>query len=171
MEGVDWNNVSIPDGHSASVDELWDHFKTSFVLVADRHAPIIQKRVRGVDNCPWLNKTIKSSMRHRDYLLAKARKRNQSEDWANYRRFRNQVSNSIKKAKAAYNRRLIDECGNDHKAFWRTMKKILPGEKKAVSPSIKTGETLSTDKKCIASSFNKFFTSAATRLVDRLYAV
>lgn len=48
------------------------------------------------------------------------------------------------------------------------MKKILPGEKKAVSTRIKIGETLSSDKKCIANAFNKFFTSAATRLLDAI---
>ena len=50
FEGVEWKSSSIPEGQSISVDELWVHFKTSFVTVADRHAPIIQKRVRGVYN-------------------------------------------------------------------------------------------------------------------------
>ena len=51
LEDVEWKSSSIPEGQSISFDELWVHFKTSFVTVADRHAPIIQKRVGGVDNC------------------------------------------------------------------------------------------------------------------------
>ena len=78
------------------------------------------------------------------------------------------MSNSIKKAKGAYNRRLVDECGNSHKAFGRTMKKILPGKTKTVSTKIQTGETLSSDKKCIANAFNKCFTNAATRLLHAI---
>ena len=31
-------------------------------MVADRHAPVIQKRVRGVHNCPLLNRSIKVNM-------------------------------------------------------------------------------------------------------------
>ena len=41
-----------------NLDQLWHDFKSAFVSVADRHA-IIQRRVRGIDNCPWLNKEIK----------------------------------------------------------------------------------------------------------------
>ena len=78
------------------------------------------------------------------------------------------MSNSIKKAKGAYNRRLVDECGNDHKAFWRTMKETLPGKTKTVCTKIRIEETLSSDKKCIANAFNKFFTNAATRLLHAI---
>ena len=83
-EGVTWNSVSAPDGPPVGVNDLWTDFKRAFVTVADRHAPVIQKRVRGVDNCPWLNRSIKVNMRQRDYFLKKARKTNHSEDWASY---------------------------------------------------------------------------------------
>ena len=168
LEGVNWNSVSNPNGRSGSVEALWADFKHKFVTVADHHAPIIQKRVRGIDNCPWLNKNIKLNMRQRDYFLGKARKTNHSEDWSNYRCFRNRVTRDVKKAKADYNKRIIDESGGDHRSFWKTMKKILPGEKKSTSPSIRVNGTLSSDKRCIASAFNTFFASAATRLVDSL---
>ena len=62
------------------VDQLWHDFKNAFVSVADRHAPIIQRRVRGIDNGPWLNKEFKSVMRQQDYFHSKARKTNNSED-------------------------------------------------------------------------------------------
>lgn len=64
-----------------------------------------------------------------DYFHSKARNTNLSEDRAGYRCYRNRVSNAIKKA--VYNRRLLHNTGNDHKTFWRPMKKILPcaGEK------------------------------------------
>ena len=137
-------------------------------MVADRHAPVIQKRVCGVDNCPWLNRSIKVNMRQRDYFLRKARTTNHFEDWARYRCFRNRVTNDIKKAKAAYHRCLIDESGGDPKTFWKTMKKILPGEKRATSPNISVNGSVTSDKRCIANAFNKFFASAATRLMSVL---
>ena len=118
--------------------------------------------------CPWLNKNIKINMRRRDFLLKKARKTNKSEAWANYRCCRNGVSNSIRKAKASYDHRLSKDSGKDHKAFWKTMKKILPGEKTAVSPKINTGQSITTDRRTIARAFNKFFVGAATRLLECL---
>ena len=111
---------------------------------------------------------FKINMHRRDFLLKKARKTNNSEDWANYRCCRNGVSNSIRKAKASYNHRLIKDSGKDQKAFWKTMKKILPGEKTAVSPKINTGQSITTDRKTIARAFNKFFVGAATRLLECL---
>ena len=94
-------NIFIPSGFVTNVDQLWHDFKSAFFSVADRHAPIIQRRVRGIDNCPWHNKDIKSVMRQRDYFHSKARKTNDSEDWPSYRCHRNSVSNAIKKGKGA----------------------------------------------------------------------
>ena len=74
-----------------NVDQRWDDFKSAFVSVADRHAPIIQRRVRWIDNGPWLNKEIKSVMRQQDYFHSKARKTNNSGDWPSYRCHRNCV--------------------------------------------------------------------------------
>ncbi|RMX44390.1 hypothetical protein pdam_00011198 [Pocillopora damicornis] len=86
-------------------------------------------------------------MRRRHFLLKKARKTINSEDWTNYR---------IRKAKASYNHRLIKDSGKDH------------GEKTAVSPKINTGQSITTDRKTIARAFNKFFVGAATRLLECL---
>ena len=95
-------NTFIPSGFVTNVDQLWHDFKSAFVSVADRHAPIIQRRVRGIDNCPWLNKEIKSVMRQRDYFHSKVRKTNNPWHWPSYRCQRNCVSNAVKKAKASY---------------------------------------------------------------------
>ena len=36
---------------------LWN----AFVSIADRHAPVVQKCVCGIDNCPWLDSNISST--------------------------------------------------------------------------------------------------------------
>jgi hypothetical protein len=60
----------IPNGNiSTCVNDLWNSFSSAFFSIANRHAPIIQKRVWGVDNCPWLKKEIKCDIRQRDYLI------------------------------------------------------------------------------------------------------
>ena len=46
------------------------------------------------------------------------------------------------------------------------MKKILPGKRKDASPNISIGGNLTSDKNLIAESFNKFFTSSVTRLLE-----
>ena len=48
------------------------------------------------------------------------------------------------------------------------MKKILLGEKKVTSPYIKVDGVVSSEKQCIANAFNKFFASAASKLMATL---
>ena len=70
LKSVDWNIDRDPSGineRQDCVDELWSDFKAKFVAVADRHAPLIQKKVRGIDNCPWMTGKIKKDIRQRDY--------------------------------------------------------------------------------------------------------
>lgn len=107
-------------------------------------------------------------MHQRDYFHKKATKGNTSEDWANYCHFCNRVTKETRSAKASYNKQLIKASGGDHRSFWRTMKKILSGEKKATSPNIKINAIVSSDKQCIANAFNKFFASTASKLMATL---
>lgn len=128
----------------------------------------MHKRVRGVENCPWLNSDIKRDMREHDYFLMKAGKTRLSENWTKHRYYRNRVTCKIKKAKEAYNRHVIIEDGHDSEAFWRTVKKRLPSDSKEPSPTIKIGNNLSSEKCSTANAFNIYFTNAVTCLVDSL---
>ena len=84
-------------------------------MVAERHAPLIQKRVHGFQNCPWVSSKIKQDIRQRDYYLKKARKTNRDEDWLNYRASRNRVTKNIRKVKQAYNKWLVESHCSDEK--------------------------------------------------------
>ncbi len=75
MKNAD-ESLSIPEGDCADVNDMWNTFEQGFVSVANNHAPLIQKRVRGINNCPWMNNDIKRDMRQRDYFLKKAHKSN-----------------------------------------------------------------------------------------------
>ena len=111
---------------------------------------------------------IKKDIRQRDYFLKKARKSSRDEDWLAYKSMRNRVTNSVKRAKQTYNKKLIDNHKDDTKAFWRTMKKIIPGNKSSGgSKNINIDGVLcseASDGKKIANGFNNFFASAAVRL-------
>ena len=157
------------------VDKLWLNFTSAFLKVADHHAPLLQKRVRGVDNCPWMTGQIKKDIRQRDYFLKKARKSSRDEDWLAYKSMRNRVTNSVKRAKQTYNKKLIDNHKDDTKAFWRTMKKIIPGNKSSGgSKNINIDGVLCSEAshgQKIANDFNSFFASAAVRLKRALGSV
>ena len=166
LKDIDWSTQLNSQEYREvnDVELMWEKFKTTFVTVADRHAPSITKRVRGIDNCPWMTGEIKRDIRQREYHLKKARKLNCNEYWASYRYYRNSVTNKIRKAKAVYSRKLIEENKHDQKAFWKTVKKILPGETKNITSGIMIDDRLSTDKYQIANAFNKYFIGVVTKL-------
>ena len=172
LKRIDWNCEQDPSGTNVSekvnVNELWTDFESKFLEVADRHAPLIQKTVRGLNSCPWITGNIKKDIRQRDYLLKKARKTSRDEDWLAYKSIRNRVSNSIKKAKQTYNKKLIENNQGDARAFWRTMKSILPGEKKSSPKTMDINGELCSDENRIANHFNSFFATAVSRMKQAL---
>ena len=58
---------SLPLDLANDPNALWNDFKTKFLSVADKHAPIRQRRVRS-EYKPWLTNEIKQMSYHRDYL-------------------------------------------------------------------------------------------------------
>ena len=58
LKGVNWNSAPSPDG-PVIVDKLWHDLKREFIAIAECHAPLTQRHVRGIDNCPWLNTRTK----------------------------------------------------------------------------------------------------------------
>ena len=67
-------------------------FKDLFLTVADKHAPVATRRVRGF-SVPWLTPSIKELMTERDYHHKKAIKTNQELHWSKYKRLSNTVRN------------------------------------------------------------------------------
>ena len=106
LKGVDWNCEQDPSETSEENEVCVDEF-----------------------NCPWMTGNIKRDIRQRDYLLKKARKTSRDEDWLAYKSMRNRVSNSVKKEKQTYNKKLSESHQEDARAFWRTMRTILPGKR------------------------------------------
>ena len=58
---------------SNNPEDLWLKWKTFFLNILDKHAPVKTIRVRG-NNLPYVTTEVKSMMRQRDYLRGKANK-------------------------------------------------------------------------------------------------
>ena len=60
LSSVSWDNLS----KCRDVNDAWLNLKTSFTQSADKHAPLVEKKVRG-RNTPWLSSEIKNVMKER----------------------------------------------------------------------------------------------------------
>ena len=79
LERTLWVNVN----NSGDPNEMWTYWKSKFIAIVDKHAPLKRKRIRNKKS-PWLNVEIKKSMMARDKLKSIAIKTKNSEDWQNY---------------------------------------------------------------------------------------
>ena len=163
------HNPTLSEGLSVNlsvIDQMWLNFKSAFISVVDRHAPVINKRLRGID-CPWLNGEIKKVMYERDKESKIARKTNLAADWEKYKTLRNRVTTLVKSAKGSYNRKLIEDNSGDPKSFWRTLTRLIPG-KKVLPRNIKVDNTSLYCHSTIANVFNKFFVGTISRLTEAM---
>ena len=69
--------------------------------IVDLHVPMKKARVR-MKSLPWISREIRVLMRARTYHLTKAKRSKRMEDWVRFKSFRNQLKQSLKRAKREY---------------------------------------------------------------------
>ena len=154
---------------SQDAEIAYNAFESILTKVFDKHAPVTQKKVRGL-HCPWRTPEILKLIKSRDYHLTKAKKSGNDNDWKLYREYRNKVNSCIRKSKAAYNKHLIEENTKNPKQFWNLVKKLYPSKDTAsvgVS-ALEVNGKLETTKQGIASLFCDYFTTCAEKLCSNL---
>ena len=142
---------------------MWEKL---FTPIMDDFFPVKRKRIRK-NTHPWVNSDILSLMRNRDRARKKALKSKSVDDFGVYKRLRNCVTSSMRKAKTDYFQRQLDDCTGDPKAFWKLMKKVLPSKNKStkIDKLVVDGVDI-TNPKGISDSLNSYFTSIATDLLS-----
>ena len=147
-----------------SFNEAWDGFKTILQSCIDKHAPLIEKTVRGRDT-PWLTSDIKEKIRERDYYLRKAKKSGSELDWSSYRRLRNATTALIRKNKANYQREAFQNNSHSPNDFWKEIKKLYPLKEQKQKPnSFCVNSKVTIEKKEIANGFCAYFTSIGSSI-------
>ena len=151
LQHVPWD---IPEQDKAfeTPDEVWNSFKDHFLTVADKHAPVVTRRVRG-KTLPWFTPEIKNLMQEREHFHKKAIRTNKEIHWSSYKRLRNAFTLKLRKEKRRYYSTRLSEDQNS-KEMWKTLNKILPKKPKTAAEI----ENLS------ATNFNQYFTTIAGSL-------
>ena len=95
---LEWDSLD----NQSCVDKMWDIWKTLFMKVLNKHAPIREKRVKNKPSVPWLTNTIKKQIRERDRLKLLAIRHKSENYWNAYKSCRNRVTDALQEAKTAY---------------------------------------------------------------------
>ena len=93
-------------------------FESIVTESAERHAPLIQKKVHGL-HCSWWTTEIMGLIKTRDCYLKRAQGSGSNHDLSLYRQHRNKVNSNVRKSKASYNRTMMEENAHNPKQFWK----------------------------------------------------
>ena len=145
---------------------MWTEWKTKFLQIVDKHAPIRIKRVRS-KNSPWITADLKERMHNRDTLKIKAIKSNDPHDWANFKRMRNKVNTEIKAAKELFYNNKFTETNGDPSKTWQIIHDLT--SRKAVNLSIReinlNGTSVS-ESSDLSNAFNDHLSSVGPKLAN-----
>ena len=139
------------------VNEMWECWKQLFFHVLDSHAPKKSVRVRE-HNLPWISAEIRVLLRTRTYFLTKAHRTNDPDDWRKYRKLRNKVTTTLRKAEKEYFQEVARNQGNP-RAVWKDLNKVIGrGRKDRIGTIQVNGRDIvrSLDK---AEEFNRYYVS------------
>ena len=97
----------------------WQVWKSLFLEVLDRHAPLRHKRVRGI-SVPWITPKIKQLMRNRDFHKKQAIKHDSQLHWERYKVERNKVNIEMHNSKSKLCCNKTSDCylSKDLKKSW-----------------------------------------------------
>ena len=120
---------------------------------------MLNKKEKKSKQKPWITQEILIKINHRNELFRKKK-----EDLGNqhlklvYNKFRNSVNRDLKKSKENYYQNYFKNCKNNMKKTWKGINEIIRSSNKSSAINqIQYNNTLITDHKLIADTFNNFF--------------
>ena len=166
LRNSDWLHVM----NCVDVNEAWGYMKDMLSGVLNKHAPKIQKKVKG-KAAPWLDEGVKRLMNERDKVLHKFCKTRAENDQAAYKEKRNAVNVAVRKAKSSYHRKLLSENAGNPNRFWRTIKSIYPSKpnNSNVNINFEINEEQVNNPSTISNGFCSVFTNVISEIKRKAF--
>ena len=114
-----WDNVH----ESSNPNVMWQQWKSTFLAIADKHAPLKTMRVRSRSS-PWITSELKDFMHNRDILKIKASKTNDPNHSALFKKKRNIVNKKIHSPKQVYYQNSFNKHTSDSRKTWQIIKEL-----------------------------------------------
>ena len=133
-------------------------------------APLKQIRLKQRTD-PWMDPEVLVCIKDRDKAYHKYKIDKTEENLTAFRNLRNKTQSAISSAKKNYFKYVLEENKNNSKSVWQTLKKLgLPSKKSQPASNIglKIGDNLCFEKLNVAEKFNSFYTTVASKLVEKL---
>ncbi len=166
LSQMPWENIAQYDNSNV----CWQVWKSLYLQVLDRHAPLRRMRTRG-NSLPWISSDIKGIMRSRDFHKIKAVRYNSQSHWTKYKELRNKVNAELIKAKRIYFCNKIEDCAQskDIKQSWNLINHLMGKNVKSNTISqLKTDNSVISEDKLKSEAFNDFFVNIGAKLAAEI---
>ena len=164
LQSIPWCVLEVFD----DPQDMIETFVTLFNEAANKFAPMMLKRIKGLNN-PWICPEIRKLMTERDILKSRAIKLKDTELYEQYKRLKNQITSKCRIAKQDYIRTLISKNLGDSSKMWKALKKVLPSSRQSTT-MLQVGDETYTEPADIASAFNDFFSKIGSTLASKFPA-
>ena len=125
--------------------------------------------MRRKSQAKWFNNHIVDGFKERDKLLTKAKKSGLDDDWLNYRRAKNYVTNLIRQTKQTYFKTKFTENKHNSRKLWNLIKCLScnDGPEHELQQLAEESDII-TDKGDIAETLNCFFVDQQNNLTSQI---
>lgn len=164
---VDWSSVLCSD----NVIQAWENFKSIFMSAIDNIAPLKEVRIKQRTE-PWITNEILQCIKDRDKAFRLYKKDSSDENFSIFKGLRNKTQTMIYTAKRDYFKEKVENENHDSKSLWNSLKELgMPSKKSKATASaigLKIDDKVCFDRRIVAEKFNSFYTTVASKLVQKL---
>ena len=150
---------------SKDVNELWELWKTFCLDIIEKHAPMIQIRVKG-NRLLYVTSELRKMIRQQDDLRGKANKTGSRILRQAYDQVKNAVSHTVYKLRKSYYTNKIEQHKDDLKNTWKVLKQAIGHTH---IEKIDDGTEVITTNAEIAEACNMHFISIGEKLAGKYH--
>lgn len=120
LRQIDWSSLL----HSEDIRNSSDMFLTTINKIISSFTRKVKNKSRQKMTLPWLNDALWQQMKERDFALKRALKSGHSNGRHIFISLRNKVVRNIRKAKAEFFIRIIEDARGNGKIIWKNLNKL-----------------------------------------------
>ena len=157
LHNTPWNILEMIDDPNERL-EMWE---SMFLSVVNSHAPLIEKRVKVLQQPLWWSDDIQQAISHRDYLCHLFKQNGKDPATGElYRRARNSVTHMVRMAKTEFYSDVLQ--GEDIKAKWNAIRSTMKTTT-SIGPKLKKTDDTRLNACEISNKFNDHFSNIGTK--------
>jgi len=163
LGGTNWQAVTVSNSVDIAYDEFWSVYSSLFDLTFPLKKTRFNKNIH--KKAAFMTDGLLKSRETKNCLHLATLADNSAETKLRYKNYRNLYFKTIRAAKKLYFNQKLTENSKNPKKTWDLLNEIMGKSSQSVNiDKITVNDTVTSEPFEIASEFNRFFTSAGTRI-------